>query len=70
MPSVYEHLFQNDSEPSLEPSCLNSTLLAVTAGGVTSYVNAEHIDVLKVQCMIVNSDVHQLLTVANKHNDG
>ena len=29
MSSVYEHLFQNDSEPSLEPSCLNSTLLAV-----------------------------------------
>ena len=56
------------TEPSLEPSCLNSTLLAVTAGGV--HVNAEHIDVLKVQCMIVNSDVHQLLTIANKHNDG
>ena len=34
------------------------------------HVNAEHIDVLKVQYMIVNSDVHQLLTVANKHNDG
>ena len=33
-------------------------------------MNAEHIDVLKVQRMIVNSDVHQLLTVANKHNDG
>ena len=33
-------------------------------------MNAEHVDVLKVQCMIVNSDVHQLLTVANKYNDG